>query len=425
MHRLFRRAAPWLLFFSAVGGAEAITITPASLPDWTVNSAYSQSLSARGCTFVCIWSSQGTLPPGLSLSPVNGEISGTPRTTGAFNFTVTATDLALNDGSQPYAIAIHPAPSIATSSIADGAVGVPYSQTLLASEGTPPYRWSVSAGSPPVGLTLNPSTGILAGTPGAAGTFTFTLQAADSAGATDAKSFSLTISQPAASPVPTTLSISGLPNTTTSAQQVPFGVTLSSSYSKPVKGQVTLSFQPVASAARDDPSIQFSTGGRSVSFNIPAGTIHAVFPSNTMALQTGTVAGTISLSLTSDLPGGNIGQSVAVAVAPPVITSASVTSNSSGFQVQIAGFSNSRELTSASFHFTAKSGQAVQTSDLTVSVASAASQWYSSSNSTSFGGQFLLIVPFTVQQGASAGLASVSLKVQNDDGDSASATASF
>ena len=101
MHRLFRRAAPWLLFFSAVGGAAAITITPPSLPDWTVNSAYTQSLSARGCTFVCIWSSQGTLPPGLSLSPVNGEISGTPKTTGAFTFMVTATDLALNDGSQP------------------------------------------------------------------------------------------------------------------------------------------------------------------------------------------------------------------------------------------------------------------------------------------------------------------------------------
>ena len=425
MHRLFRRAAPWLLFFSAVGGAEAITITPTSLPDWTVNSAYSQSLSASGCTFTCFWSSQGTLPPGLSLSTVDGEISGTPKTTGAFNFTVTATDVVLNNGSQRYTITVHAPPSITTSSISDGTAGLAYSQTLSASGGTPPYRWSVSAGSPPAGVALNASTGILSGTPGAAGTFTFRVQAADSAGATDTKSFSVTISQPAASPVPTTLSISGLPNTTTSAQQVPFGVTLSSSYSKPLTGQVTLSFQPIASAARDDPSIQFSTGGRSVSFNIPAGTTHAVFPSNTMALQTGTVAGTISLSLTSNLPGANIGQSVAVAVAPPVITSASVVSNSSGFQVQIAGFSNSRELTSASFHFTAKSGQAVQTSDLTVNVAGAASQWYSSGNSTSFGGQFLLIVPFTVQQGASAGLASVNLKVQNDNGDSGSVMASF
>lgn len=424
MHRLFRRAAPWLLFFSVAGGAEAITITPASLPDWTVNSAYSQSLSASACTFVCVWSSQGTLPPGLSLSPVGGEISGTPKTTGSFSFTATATDVLLNSGSRSYTIAIHAPPSITTASMSDGTAGVSYSQTLSASDGTPPYRWSVSAGNPPAGLTMNASTGIFAGTPGAAGTFTFTVQAADSAGATATKSFSVTISQPAANPVPT-LTISGLPNTTTSAQQVPFGVTLSSSYSKPVKGQVALSFQPVASAARDDPSIQFSTGGRSVSFNIPAGTTHAVFSSNTMALQTGTVAGTISLSLSSDLPGGNIGQSVTVAVAPPVITSASVVSTSSGFQVAIAGFSNSRELTSASFHFTGKSGQAVQTSDLTVNLASAAGQWYLSSSSTAFGGQFLLTVPFSVQQGASTGLASVSLKVQNDDGDSGSITASF
>jgi len=424
MHRLFfRRAAPWTLFFSAATGISAITITPATLPDWTVNSAYSQSLSASGCIFVCIWSSRGTLPPGLSLS--NGEISGTPKTTGSFSFTVTATDVILNNQSLPYTLAIHPPPGIATSSISEGTAGASYSQTLLASDGTPPYEWSVSGGSLPAGITLNPSTGILSGTPAAAGTFTFMVRAADSAGATATKSFSVTIVEPAASPVPTTLTVSGLPATSTSAQQVPFGVTLSSSYSKAVKGQVTLSFQPIPAAPRDDPAIQFSTGGRTVAFTIPLGATHAVFPAGTIALQTGTVAGTISLSVTSDLPGGNIGDSVTITPAVPVVSSAAVTANSSGFQVQIAGFSNSRDLANASFHFTAKSGQAVQTSDVTVNLASAASQWYSAGTSTAFGGQFLIVVPFTVQQGASTGLASVSIQMQNAVGGSASAIAGF
>jgi hypothetical protein len=425
MHRLIRPAAMWALFFCATSCAVAITISPVSLPDWTVNSPYSHSLSASGCTFVCIWSSGGTLPPGLSVSPVNGEISGTPKAAGLFNFTVTATDVLLNNGSQPYTMAIHATPAIVTPSISDGITGASYSQPLSASDGTPPYLWFVSAGSLPAGITLDPATGLLSGTPGAAGTFTFTVRVADASGSTVTKPFSVTIAAPAASPLPVTLSISGLPQTATSAQQVPFGVTLSSSSSKPVKGQVALSFQPAPSASRDDPAIQFSTGGRSVAFTIPAGSTHAVFPASTIALQTGTVAGTISLSVTSDLSGGNVGGSITVVQLPPVISGATVVTNSSGFQVEIAGFSNSRELTGASFHFTAKAGQAIETSDMTVSLTGSASQWYSSSSSTSFGGQSLLVVPFRVMQGASNGLTSVSVQVQNSRGQSDSAIAGF
>jgi putative Ig domain-containing protein/FG-GAP repeat protein len=59
-------------------------------------------------------------------------------------------------------------------------VGLPYSQTLTASGGTPPYVWSVVSGALPNGIALSPGTGVLSGTPTAAGTFNFAVGLSDS-----------------------------------------------------------------------------------------------------------------------------------------------------------------------------------------------------------------------------------------------------
>ena len=73
------------------------------------------------------------------------------------------------------------APSIGISpaSLPDGDKGVAYSQTLVAGSGTAPYSFSLAAGSLPPSLTLS-SDGLLSGTPTTDGTYTFTIQAADS-----------------------------------------------------------------------------------------------------------------------------------------------------------------------------------------------------------------------------------------------------
>jgi hypothetical protein len=205
---------------------------------------------------------------------------------------------------------------------------------------------------------------------------------------------------------------------------MPFKLILSSAAAQAVSGQVVLTFQPDA-AARDDPAIQFSTGSRTVSFSIPAGATQAVFSAGTPAFQTGTVAGTLNLAVTSNLLVSNPSHSLVIPRAGPFIASASVVKSSSGFQVQVAGFSNTRELASASFHFTGAPGQTLQTSDLSVSLASIASQWYSSSASTQFGGQFLVIVPFSVLQGNVSGLSAVTVQLQNGQSTSAAATANF
>ncbi len=54
--------------------------------------------------------------------------------------------------------------SISTSSLPPGTVGVVYSATLAGSGGTPPYTWLVTP-SLPTGLTLDPTTGVISGSP--------------------------------------------------------------------------------------------------------------------------------------------------------------------------------------------------------------------------------------------------------------------
>jgi hypothetical protein len=68
------------------------------------------------------------------------------------------------------------APSITTTTLPNGTVGAPYSQTLNAT-GTTPITLSIDSGTLPTGLNLSGST--ISGTPTTAGTSTFTVKAAN------------------------------------------------------------------------------------------------------------------------------------------------------------------------------------------------------------------------------------------------------
>ncbi len=64
-----------------------------------------------------------------------------------------------------------------------GEVGLAYpAVTLVASGGTSPYYWMLSAGALPGGLTISPA-GVVSGTPMASGGFNFTVEVNDTAGA--------------------------------------------------------------------------------------------------------------------------------------------------------------------------------------------------------------------------------------------------
>ena len=94
--------------------------------------------------------------------------------------------------------------AITTSSLPNGTLNSPYSATLTANGGTPSYTWSLASGSLPSGLTLNPTTGAISGTPSATGSFNFTAQVSDSRTPplTTTKSLSITVST-----APSTLTI--------------------------------------------------------------------------------------------------------------------------------------------------------------------------------------------------------------------------
>jgi len=77
------------------GGGTAPAITTASLPNGTVGTAYSQTLTATGDTPITWTLDSGTLPTGLILS-TTGTISGTPTAAATSTFTVKATNAAGN-----------------------------------------------------------------------------------------------------------------------------------------------------------------------------------------------------------------------------------------------------------------------------------------------------------------------------------------
>jgi hypothetical protein len=63
--------------------------------------------------------------------------------------------------------------------LADGTVGMEYAAMIAVSGGTPPYTWTITAGSLPPGLELGPTTGDVTGTPVTYGTFAFTVEVMD------------------------------------------------------------------------------------------------------------------------------------------------------------------------------------------------------------------------------------------------------
>lgn len=215
----------------------APTITTTTLAALSQGAPFSQQLAATGTAPITYTVSAGTLPAGLTLSS-SGLLSGTPTGAGTYAFTVQGTNGAGSD-TQAYTGTVSGsavAPVITTTSLNTLSVGSAFSQTLAAT-GSNPKTWSVSAGTLPAGMTLNPSTGVLSGTPTTAGAYSFTVQATNSGGS-DTQPYTGTV---AASVVPPTITTTVLD---TIQATVPFSQTIARTGSTPMTFGVTAGSLP-------------------------------------------------------------------------------------------------------------------------------------------------------------------------------------
>jgi hypothetical protein len=224
-----------------------------------------------------------------------------------------------------------------------------------------------------------------------------------------------------------------------SFQQIPVSLTLDAPYSLPIRGTLTLGFSSAGFAV--DPALQFATGGRTVDFTIPGGTTEAIFPNGSaqIGLQTGTVAGTISvtpvLTVANNFNLTATGTNLTLGIqprAPAVLAVELIVQSQTAASVLVTGFANSRTLTRLNLDLAPKAGTTFQGGQVTVDLSTSAAVWFRGATSQNFGSLFTITVPFSVGgldpttgQTLAQVLGSISATLTNEIGTSAAVTTAF
>ena len=306
----------------------AIVVSPASLSNGTMGVAYAQAVSATGGSGSYTFSvSSGALPAGLTLNSSTGAITGTPSTAATNSFTISATDSNGAAGSRPYSVTINAAVTVNPASLPGGTVGAAYNQTISATGGTGTYTFSVTAGALPAGLTLNPTTGMLSGTPSSAATSAFSVTATDGNGATGARAYTVTInagiavnpvSLPAATagtPYNQSVSATGGTGTYTfsvSAGTLPTGLTLNAATGAITGTPTTAATSNFTIIATDGNG---ATGSRAYTF-----AVNGAVTVNPATLPAGTVGAAYSQTVSAAGGSGSYTYSVSAGVLPAGLT---------------------------------------------------------------------------------------------------------
>jgi hypothetical protein len=213
------------------------------------------------------------------------------------------------------------------------------------------------------------------------------------------------------------------PTTTPPASQPTVTLSITNPYPLPVTAQFTLTFASAGTTPVDDPAIQFSTGGRTYSYTVAANST-SVPP---VQLQAGTDAGTITIAakLMADsvdvTPSGLIPLVIVVPPVVPMISGTTLTASGTTLTVVIHGYSNTREVSSAVFDFTAATGDTLATPTVTIPATTIFSNWFGDATSDSYGSTFTYTQIFDTSNDAST-VGSVKVTLTNSVGTSVAST---
>ncbi len=330
------------------------TITTTSLPDGIVGRSYSADLAVSSVVSEseAVWSlASGDLPGGLSLDSAAGVIYGTPTTAGTFTFIVGYTDTT-GSASCDLSITVTTitAPTITTSSLPSGTVGVSYSASLTAS-GTTPITWSKASGDLPVDLTLSTS-GDISGTPTTAGTFAFIVQAVNAAG-TDSTDLSITIASPTTPGLPV-ITTSSLPSGT---RGTAYTASLSATGTAPITWALTSGALPRGLELNTSGDISGTpTQAGTFTFTVQAtNSVGTASMSFTITIATPTVPGSPSITTTS-LSSGTAGTAYSAVLTAtgttPITWSVSSGSLPAGLTLSAAGVISGTPTATGRYTFT-------------------------------------------------------------------------
>jgi len=208
------------------------------------------------------------------------------------------------------------------------------------------------------------------------------------------------------------------PDTTSPGSQNSVTFRLTNPYPVPLTSVFTLSFTP-ATGLPTDPNVMFAGGGDTFTTIIPANST----ATPTIQFQSGTVAGAITVSLSLMAGGTNVTPStvepisIQLPFASPGITSVAASASGEILTVTVRGFSNTRSMSSAKFHFTAASGHSLATPDVTLDVSKIFATWYADPASSQYGSEFTYTQTFNLSSDAAA-VGGVTVTLTNSAGTS-------
>ena len=196
-------------------------------------------------------------------------------------------------------------------------------------------------------------------------------------------------------------------------------------YPAEIIATITLAFTPTPPNTVADPAVLFPNNTTTDVIQIPA---NNTTPIPAIDFATGSTAGNITLTIKLTASGVDVTPAsltpvtVGVPAEPPVINSVTLDRTGNTLTVAVLGLSSTRDMTQATFHFTAAAGASLKTTDLTVDLTAAFTNWYQSTSSDNFGTTFLYTQPFTLSSDATD-VGSVTVTLTNSQGASQPGTA--